>query len=80
MKLVFLKSGQSGTILSLQGPLSFTHRLLDLGFIPGTTVVIYRKAAWHGPLETMIRGYILALRYQEAMQIEVEVDENSTRW
>ena len=54
------------------GPRSIRQRLLDMGVTRGTTVEVRRHAPLGDPVEVVIKGYYLALRMQEAREIEVE--------
>lgn len=72
MKMTELKKYQEAKIVSLNCPQFLKLRLLELGFTPDTTIVLLRKALFHGPIEISIRGSILALRQKEAENIEVK--------
>lgn len=54
------------------GPRSIRQRLLDMGVTRGTQVEVRRHAPLGDPVEVVIKGYYLALRMQEAREIEVE--------
>lgn len=49
------------------------RRLQDLGFVPGTPLVIRRRAPLGDPVEIEIRGYRLCLRLEQLDQLRVEV-------
>lgn len=51
---------------------SFRHKLLALGLIPGVTVTILCIAPLGDPVQIRLRGYTLSLRKKECQQIEVE--------
>ncbi len=51
------------------GPLRL--RLLDMGLIPGTTVVTHKRAPMGDPIEILLRGYSLTLRLEDARSVEV---------
>ena len=53
-----------------QGPLRL--RLLDMGLIPRTEVLVYKVAPMGDPIEIRLRGYSLTLRLQDARNVEVE--------
>jgi Fe2+ transport system protein FeoA len=42
-----------------------SRRLLDLGFVPGTRVLIVRRAPLGDPIEIELRGYRLCIRRQQ---------------
>ena len=48
------------------------RRLQDLGFVPGTPVVIRRRAPLGDPVEIEIRGYRLCLRLAQLDALRVE--------
>lgn len=69
MRLDDLKAGQSGTIESVGGEGPMRLRLLDMGLIPGTRVLLQRTAPTGDPLELFLRGYSLTLRREDARNI-----------
>jgi len=48
------------------------RRLQDLGFVPGTPLVIRRRAPLGDPVEIEIRGYRLCLRLAQLDTLHVE--------
>ncbi len=56
---------------SLGGARSFRRRLLELGFVPGTTVVVRNVAPLGDPLELELRGCRVSIRRAEASVIQV---------
>jgi ferrous iron transport protein A len=48
------------------------RRLQDLGFVPGTPLVIRRRAPLGDPVEIEIRGYRLCLRVAQLAALRVE--------
>ena len=53
-------------------PQSIRQRLLDMGITKGTIVTVERHAPLGDPVEINIMGYHLAVRMNEAKQIEIE--------
>lgn len=49
------------------------QRLLDMGFIEGTRVKVIRNAPLLDPLDVELRGYLIAIRRNEAKGVEVEI-------
>ncbi|AWZ47460.1 ferrous iron transport protein A [Clostridiaceae bacterium 14S0207] len=47
------------------------QRLLDLGLVEGTLIKVLRKSAWGDPTAYIIRDTCIALRCEEAQNIEV---------
>ena len=68
-----LAPGGSATIARIDGEISFQQRLFDLGFLPGTTITLIRRALLRDPLEVRLRGYHMAIRKSDARKILLEV-------
>jgi ferrous iron transport protein A len=49
------------------------QRLLDMGFIEGTRLKVVRNAPLLDPIDVEIRGYLVAIRRNEAGKVEVEI-------
>lgn len=71
MLLTNLPIGDRGEILKLMARDNQRRRLLDLGLIPGTTVVAKRKSPLGDPIAYLIRGTILALRREETDLVKI---------
>lgn len=69
-----LVSGDVARIVRIRdnGPQSIRQRLLDMGVTKGTEIKVERHAPLGDPVEVRIKGYYLALRMNEAKEIEVE--------
>ena len=69
-----LVSGDRARILRIRGggSLSIRQRLLDMGVTRGSEVKVERHAPLGDPVEVFVKGYYLALRMNEAKEIEVE--------
>ena len=72
MTLNEIKIGSSAVITAVGGEGALRCRLLDMGLIPHTRVVLQKVAPMGDPIEIMIRGYELTLRVEDAKKIEVE--------
>ncbi|WP_000777868.1 FeoA family protein [Vibrio sp. RC586] len=74
MKLSQMKVGERGVILALEG-LSDTIRkkLMVMGVLPNTEVLLIRRAPMGDPLQVEVRGVSIALRENIAANIEVEI-------
>jgi ferrous iron transport protein B len=48
------------------------RRLLEMGFVPGTTVRVVRLAPLGDPMQVELHGYHVSLRLSEARTILVE--------
>lgn len=73
MKLSQMQAGERGIILALDG-LSDTVRkkLMVMGILPNTEVVLIRRAPMGDPLQVEVRGVSIALRENIAANIDVE--------
>ncbi|HGE6078757.1 TPA: ferrous iron transport protein A [Vibrio cholerae] len=73
MKLSQMQAGERGVILALDG-LSDTVRkkLMVMGVLPNTEVVLIRRAPMGDPLQVEVRGVSIALRENIAANIDVE--------
>lgn len=73
MLLSELKIGQHATIKSIRpGDRLYRNRLISLGLIPGTSVVLSRVAPLGDPIQILVRGFLLSLRKAEANILVVE--------
>ncbi len=72
MSLSSLEVGASGTVRRVSGAESGVgRRLADLGFLPGTSVAVVRRAPLGDPLVVELRGYQLCVRRRDASLVEV---------
>ncbi|HDI3194262.1 TPA: ferrous iron transport protein A [Vibrio cholerae] len=73
MKLSQMQAGERGIIFALDG-LSDTVRkkLMVMGVLPNTEVVLIRRAPMGDPLQVEVRGVSIALRENIAANIDVE--------
>lgn len=74
MTLDKLPIGRNGTIRKVNGEGPLRCRLLDMGLIPGTKIMVRKVAPMGDPIEIHIRGYELTIRIEDAQKIEVEPD------
>lgn len=75
MTLDELPIGKEAVIASVGGEGALRCRLLDMGLIPRTKVVIRKVAPMGDPIEIRIRGYELTIRKDDANKIEVTLEE-----
>lgn len=75
MTLNELKTGQSAVITSVGGDGALRCRLLDMGLIPKTKVMIRKVAPMGDPIELFLRGYELTIRLEDAEKITVVPNE-----
>jgi len=74
IRLIDLKQGQKGIIVSVLGGCEVTQRLVDMGLTPGTEFKMVRKGRLC-PVEISVRGSKLALGCGVASKILVKVKE-----
>lgn len=68
-----LQHGQTATVVALTETGANRRRLMDLGILPGTCIVMEMKSPLGDPVAYRIRGAVIALRRQQARQIQVEL-------
>ncbi|HQH78899.1 MAG TPA: FeoA family protein [Synergistaceae bacterium] len=67
-----LNPGDMGVVIRVEGDPSLRKRVLDMGLVPGTPLVVERKAPFNDPVSVRFRGYELGLRCAEARSILVQ--------
>lgn len=77
MTLNDLKIGEPGRITAVGGEQALRLRLLDMGIIPKTKIVIRKVAPMGDPIQIRLRGYDLTLRREDASLILVEREGGS---
>jgi len=68
MKLSELKLGESGVIKEFSD-LELSIKLLEMGCIPGETVILERIAPFGDPIAIKVSGYQLSLRKEDASTV-----------
>lgn len=71
VQLHLLQPGQRATITKINGAGALRRRFIEMGIVKGETILIERHAPLGDPVEYFIKGYHLALRKEEAANIEV---------
>jgi len=71
IQLHLLRPGQKGTITRIGGTSTLRRRFVEMGIVKGETILLERHAPLGDPVEYFIKGYHLALRKEEAANIEV---------
>lgn len=79
MTLDQLPIGKPGKITAVKGEGALRGRLLDMGLIPRTTVVVRKVAPMGDPIELVLRGYVLTIRGEDASKITVEPDTSAPK-
>lgn len=73
IQLHLLQPGQRGTITKVNSTGALRRRFVEMGIVKGETILLERHAPLGDPMAYFIKGYHLALRKEEAAQIEVIV-------
>ena len=73
MSICDLKLGETGMIKSISGNEKLVKRLLALGCIEGTEVLLKNFAPLGDPIVINLRGFNLAIRKKDAQNISVNV-------
>ncbi len=74
MTLDEVPAGQEVTVVDLHLEGAEMQRLLDMGFVDGTRVKVVRNAPLKDPIDIKIKGYLVAIRRNEAKGIEVKTE------
>ena len=77
MTLNELPVGKAAVITKVGGAGALRCRLLDMGLIPNTKIVITKVAPMGDPIELRLRGYTLTIRIEDAKNIEVKEGESA---
>ena len=72
--LTSIALGATATIAEINLPPESRSRLMEMGLLVGTSVVLVRFAPLGDPVEIKVRGYNLTLRKQESEQILVRAN------
>lgn len=71
-----LLPGQRGIIQDISYEHPAVERLMEMGLVPGTPILLVRYAPLGDPMEIQARGYNLSLRRAEATAIVLKLDES----
>jgi len=74
VSLASLALGHTARVVGVDGSCREGERLLDLGFVPGTSVEILKRAPLGDPVVYGLRGYRICLRASEASLIRVRTE------
>jgi len=72
MTLAKLQPGARAIVRKVSGAPELLRRLMELGFVPGTTVTLVRRAPMGDPIELRLRGTHFSIRNSEADRIDVD--------
>jgi len=73
--LADLSIGAKGEMLDISDNL-LEQKLLEMGCTPGEQFEVVRKAPFGGPIAILISSYVLSIRKEDAMSIEVKLLKN----
>jgi DtxR family transcriptional regulator, Mn-dependent transcriptional regulator len=68
-----LKTGQKGKVVKVASKGEVRRRIMEMGIITGTEILVKGFAPFGDPMELGIKGYNLSLRKSEASDIMVEL-------
>lgn len=71
-KLSELNQGMHAFVIDIHSSDSMRRRLQDLGLIKGTKVSCVQKSPLGDPVAYLIRGAVIALRYEDSSCVQVE--------
>lgn len=71
-RLVDLREGDTAVLESIDLPGDLSHRLMELGFLPGTSVTAARSAPGGDPRVFRVDGTEIALRGETAARLFVK--------
>ena len=72
MTLRETKTGQTVTVVKLNGEGAVKRRIMDMGITKGTEIYVRKVAPLGDPVEVTVRGYELSVRKADAEMVEVK--------
>jgi len=66
--------GEKGIITAVSPCGNLRSRMMEMGLVKGTELKVVRLAPSGDPVEVLLKGYSLALRKKEAVNVVLEVD------
>ena len=72
MTLRETKTGQTVTVVRLNGEGAVKRRIMDMGITKGVEIYVRKVAPLGDPVEITVRGYELSVRKADAEMVEVE--------
>ena len=71
MTLKETKTGQTVTVVKLNGEGAVKRRIMDMGITKGVEIYVRKVAPLGDPVEVTVRGYELSVRKADAEMVEV---------
>ncbi len=75
IKMSAMKKGSVGKIVCNNSSGEMRKRLTDLGFTKGTDVICVAESPLGDPVAFLIKGSVIALRYEDMKNITVEISD-----
>ena len=72
MTLKETKTGQTVTVVKLNGEGAVKRRIMDMGITKGAEIYVRKVAPLGDPVEVTVRGYELSVRKADAEMVEVK--------
>lgn len=72
MTLREAKTGQTVTVVKLNGEGAVKRRIMDMGITKGVEIYVRKVAPFGDPVEITVRGYELSVRKADAEMVEVK--------
>ncbi len=69
-----MRPGEKGRITAVSPCGALRCRMMEMGLVKGAELKVIRLAPSGDPVEVLLRGYSLALRKREALNVILEVD------
>ena len=70
--LAKLSIGSKGEIVQVSDN-SLEQKLLEMGCTPGEEIEVVRKAPFGGPVAILVSSYVLSVRKEDALKIDVKL-------
>ena len=71
-KLANLTIGSKGKIRSIFDS-DLEQKLLEMGCTPGEKIEVLRKAPFGGPIAILVSSYVMSIRKEDALKIDVKL-------
>jgi ferrous iron transport protein A len=72
MTLREVKTGETVTVVKLNGEGAVKRRIMDMGITKGVEIYVRKVAPLGDPVEVTVRGYELSVRKEDAQMVEVQ--------
>lgn len=72
-----IRVGSRATLESIHGDRAFRRRLMEMGLLPGTPVLLTRRVKVGGLVQLRVRGCSVSLRVGEAERLNFVTDADA---